>query len=341
MSEFDLDRELEDVKAELDAMDANRALSDATPKKKKKRSLAGRIVYISLLVIFITVFALSGKYVWDYISESQQQNNYYDDLSHLVDQNRPSRPKPTFPPTKPSEPSVPSVPSEPSEPTGTTPDNSDPTSPSDPSTPTEPSEPTEPSNPVDPTILPEYQALHAMNNHMVGWITIPDTKIDYPVVQSPESPDYYLNHDFSKKWSSAGCIYAREECDIFAPSDNITLYGHHMKNGSMFAQLDKFKKKSFWQDHQLFYFDTLYERHTYQIIAVFKTTANAGEGFPYHLFDNASGKEEFDAFMAQVRKLQFYDTGVTAEYGDKLLTLSTCEYTQDNGRFVVVAKRIS
>lgn len=332
MSEFDLDQELEDIKAELDAMDAHDAAPQPAPKKKKKGSTFGRILYFGLLAIFITVFLLCGKYIWDYIRESRQQAEYYDDLSQLVDQNRPSRPKPTFPPA--TEP-------QPSDPSQTVPDPFDPTGPSKPSEPTEPSAPTEPPVPTEPTILPEYQELYNLNNHLVGWITIPDTKIDYPVVQSPDKPDFYLNHDYGKKWSAAGCIYAREECDIFTPSDNITLYGHHMKNGSMFAQLDKYKKKSFWQDHQLFYFDTLYERHTYQVFAVFKTTANLGEGFTYHLFDDAANKEEFDAFIAQVHKLQFYNTGVTAEYGDKLLTLSTCEYTQDNGRFVVVAKRIS
>ena len=180
-----------------------------------------------------------------------------------------------------------------------------------------------------------------MNNDLVGWITIPDTKINYPVVQSPDNPDYYLKHTFEGLSSDWGCIYAREQCDVYAPSDNVVLYGHHMKDGSMFAQLDKYKKQSFWEDHQYFTFDTLYERHTYQVIAVFKTSGTAGVGFAYHLFNDAASEEEFNEFMATVHSLQFYDTGLTAEYGDKLLTLSTCEYTQDNGRFVVVAKRVS
>ena len=170
---------------------------------------------------------------------------------------------------------------------------------------------------------------------------VPDTKINYPVMQTPKMKDYYLYRNFDKMGSDWGAIYAREVCDINAPSDNITLYGHHMMDGSMFAQLDFFKKKDFWETHQTFSFDTLYEHHTYQIIAVFKTSGTTGKGFPYHRFVNAKTEAEFNEFITTIKGMAFYETGLTAEYGDKLLCLSTCEYTQDNGRFVVVAKRIS
>ena len=176
---------------------------------------------------------------------------------------------------------------------------------------------------------------------MVGWITVPDTKINYPVMQTPTKPDYYLKRNFYKKSSDWGAIYAREVCNVNEPSDNVTLYGHHMKDGSMFTGLDKFKQKSFWETHRTFQFDTLYERHTYEIIGVFKTSANVGQGFNYHLFVDAADEGKFNEFVSTVKSLAFYETGVTAQYGDKLLTLSTCEYTLSNGRFVVVAKRIS
>jgi sortase B len=114
-----------------------------------------------------------------------------------------------------------------------------------------------------------------------------------------------------------------------------------MKYGGMFAALDGYKRKSFWQEHQYFTFDTIYEEHTYQVIAAFKTSANLGQGFAYHTFNYAESEEEFNKFISTVRSLLMYHTGVTAEYGDMLLTLSTCEYTLDNGRFVVIAKRVS
>jgi sortase B len=157
----------------------------------------------------------------------------------------------------------------------------------------------------------------------------------------PNELNYYLYRDFYKKWSNGGSLYIREACDVQTPTDNVTIYGHNMKNsGTMFHQLLDYTEKEFWQEHRYIRFDTLSERHTYEIIATFKTSANAGEGFPYHLFINAENEAEFDAFVKTCKELAFYDTGVSASYGDKLITLSTCEYTLDNGRLVVVAKRI-
>ena len=109
----------------------------------------------------------------------------------------------------------------------------------------------------------------------------------------------------------------------------------------MFAGLDYYVKKSFWESHQTFTFDTIFEHHTYQVIAIFRTSANIGEGFSYHQFENAADEEEFDTFIRTVKALALYDTGITAEYGDKIVCLSTCEYSLDNGRLVVVGKRIS
>ena len=120
------------------------------------------------------------------------------------------------------------------------------------------------------------------------------------------------------------------------------LYGHHMADGSMFAQLEtRYKKQSFWEEHQYLTFDTLYEHHTYQIIACFRTSANLGQGFRYHMFVDAANEQEFDEFVSTCKRLSFYDTGITPVYGDKLICLSTCEYSLDNGRLVVAAVRIT
>ena len=309
---------------------SEQAFDRETGKPKKKGKKMGNVLYFLLLALFTGVFLYCAIYIVNYITESNQQKDSYQGLSDLVHQYRDQATDPTNTLPAPTENTDPSE-------TTATDGSADPTDATEPSA--EPTE--EPTEPTEPGILPEYQAIYELNTDLVGWITIPGTVIDYPVVQSPDDPDYYLKHTFEKEWSSWGCIYAREQCDVFAPSDNVVLYGHHMKDGSMFAQLDNYKTKSFWEEHQTFTFDTLYERHTYQIIAVFKTSGNAGEGFAYHLFNDAASEEEFNEFMETVHSLQFYDTGLTAEYGDQLLTLSTCEYTLDNGRFVVVAKRIS
>ena len=128
---------------------------------------------------------------------------------------------------------------------------------------------------------------------------------------------------------------------MFAPSDNVTMYGHRMGDNSMFGELGYYTDKAFWQAHPYIRFDTLQERHLYQIICVFAISAYEAESFPYHSFVDAADEAAFNAFIAKCMALRYYDTGITAEFGDKLITLSTCEYTRNNGRLVVVAKRIS
>ncbi len=186
------------------------------------------------------------------------------------------------------------------------------------------------------------------NEDFVGWLRIEGTVLDYPVMQtSTDNANYYLYKDYNKNNSAQGTIYAREECDVYKPSDNVTLYGHTMKDGSMFYCLHNYTAKATWDKNSLIFFDTFdpktekVEYHTYKIFAVFKTSANLGEGFSYHKFENAKDQKEFDEFVSTCKKLAFYDTGVTPQYGDKLLCLSTCEYTLDNGRLVVAAVRIS
>lgn len=190
-------------------------------------------------------------------------------------------------------------------------------------------------------VMRKYAQIYLLNNDLIGWLTIPDTKINYPVMQTPENPDYYLHRDFYKASNKYGCLYAREVCDVFAPSDNVTIYGHHMKDGSMFAGLLKYQQKKYFEEHPTLIFDTLTEHHEYAIFSVFITTATSGSGFPYHQFVDAKDEEEFDNFVRMCNGYSLYNTGVEAEYGDKFICLSTCEYTHTNGRFVVVAKRIN
>lgn len=140
-----------------------------------------------------------------------------------------------------------------------------------------------------------------------------------------------------------GCPYVQEDCDVQEPSDNLVIYGHHMSNGSMFAHLEKFKSKDFWCEHRMITFNTLPDKQEYEIVAVFRTVVytDSPEAFKFYRFIDAESANEFDDFIAKSKEMSFYDTGVTAEYGDKLITLSTCEYSRNNSRLVVVAKRIT
>ena len=202
--------------------------------------------------------------------------------------------------------------------------------------------PTTPPEGDELVMLPEYAELYEQNNDLIGWICIEDTKINYPVMQSVDEPNFYLKHGFDKGYTDYGCPYVGENCDVSKPSDNLIIYGHHMKNGSMFSDLEKFKKKDFWEEHKTFSFNTLYEKQTYEVIAVFKTVVytDSTSEFKYFQFSDAQTPEQFDEYIAKCKEKALYDTGVSAEYGDKLITLSTCEYSNTNGRLVLVAKRI-
>lgn len=187
----------------------------------------------------------------------------------------------------------------------------------------------------------EYEKLYEQNNDLVGWIKIEDTKINYPVMLSIEEPDYYLNHNFDKQYSDYGCPYLAKGSDINKPSDNLIIYGHHMKNGTMFSGLDNYKNKEFYNTHKTFIFNTLYEKQTYEVISVFITEVNTGseDEFKYYRFIDAKTEEEFDDFINKTKELSLYDIDVSANYGDELVTLSTCEASNENLRLVVVGKK--
>ena len=188
-----------------------------------------------------------------------------------------------------------------------------------------------------------------------GFIQIPNatqcaiSKGHY-LAQSPKSTksstgyddDYYLQRDLDGKTNKAGSLYIQAHYNKSDLSDPVTvIYGHNMADGSMFHSLMSYTEKSAWDYNSLIFFDTLKERHIYKIFAVFKTSANAGKGFSYHQFVDAQNETEFNDFVTNCKNLSFYDTGITPKYGDKIICLSTCEYTLNNGRLVVAAVRIS
>lgn len=189
-------------------------------------------------------------------------------------------------------------------------------------------------------LLPEFEDLYTLNPDLVGWLTIPGTVVDYPVVHRPRDTDYYLYRDFQGKYSSWGCLYVREACDVFAPSDNVVIYGHRMYDGSMFGQLGNYESYSYWQEHKYFRFDTLRGRHEYEVVCVMRISASQG-AYPYHTFTNAVDELDFYAFWSKCQEKAIYDTGADVRYGDKLLSLFTCEYSQTNGRLVIIGRRIT
>ncbi|MBR6770905.1 MAG: class B sortase [Lachnospiraceae bacterium] len=192
-----------------------------------------------------------------------------------------------------------------------------------------------------PEVLDEYKTLFNKNKKLIGWLKIDDTIIDYPVMQTSNN-DYYLNHNFNQEKDNNGSIFMDAACVAYPRSQNLILYGHHMRSGKMFGDLEKYAKESYYKEHSIIHFDTIYEKSVYQVMYVFRTRVLKENeiAFKYYQFIDAGSVEEFNSNMKEMARMSLYDTGVTAGYGDELLTLSTCDNSQTDGRFVVVAKRI-
>lgn len=196
-------------------------------------------------------------------------------------------------------------------------------------------------NTPQPEVLEEYKTLYSLNKRLIGWVKIDDTYIDYPVLQTINN-DYYLNHNFDQEEDKNGSIFLDKDCSIYPRSTNLILYGHHMRSGRMFGQLNKYSSEEFYKEHKYIQFDTIYEKGTYEVMYVFRSKIYEESEivFKYYQFIDALSETEFDSNMREMAAMSLYDTGVTAEYGDKLITLSTCDYYTSDGRFVVVAKKV-
>lgn len=196
-----------------------------------------------------------------------------------------------------------------------------------------------------PTITPiptpiDYSELLKKNKDVIGWIKVPDTKIDYPVMQTPNNEQYYLERDVNGNFSYSGCLFCNANANIEEPSDNITIHGHHMKAGTMFQNLDYYKKESWYKNHKYFIFNTVYRTGIYEVVGVYLTDSNYGS-YPY--WNLASLTEtEFNEYIDFIRSHQVFKISTldSVHYGDKLVSLSTCAYHTTNGKLVVVGKLI-
>ena len=196
--------------------------------------------------------------------------------------------------------------------------------------------------------------LYKKNSDLVGWVTVKGTKIDYPVMQTKgegEDPEFYLHRDFDKEYSESGTPFMDAASDIYLPTCNWLIYGHHMKSGIMFHDLVKYEDRAFYEKHPTFQLDTVRvsedgsivtDSGTYQVIAACysRIYSDNADVFKYYEYPGITTEEEFNSYVNGVLSLSVYDTGLTAQYGDQLVTLSTCAYQTDDGRFFVVGKRI-
>lgn len=184
----------------------------------------------------------------------------------------------------------------------------------------------------------DINKLYEENKDIVGWLKIDNTTINYPIMQNINDPNYYLRRDFYKNYSSYGTPYMAKQCNL--NSDNIVIYGHHMKNNKMFGELEKYKSKDFYNNHKIITFTTLEKEHSYEIFAVFKTTVYTKNTFRYYENINFENKKMYNDFINICKDKSLYQTGIEIKDKEKLITLSTCEYSNKNSRLVIVARKI-
>ena len=186
----------------------------------------------------------------------------------------------------------------------------------------------------------DFDQLYAMNNDFFGWLKIEDTVIDYPVMYSPDEPERYLHMDFDGNYSESGELFMDADCDPYGY--HYLIYGHHMFNGSMFGNLPKYEDEDYFNEHRTLRFDTRSEMGEYEIFAVFYSQIydESEDVFKYYNCANLNDEGTYNYYVQNVKALSIYETGVTPQYAEKIVTLSTCNYHTDDGRFIVAARKI-
>lgn len=211
-----------------------------------------------------------------------------------------------------------------------------------------------PTTAPEPEMRIEYAVLYEENPDIIGWLSIKDTNIDYPVMQTPEDEDYYLHRDFYEKENRNGCLIMDTDSTVGVgcreqeyiggtkPSTNLIIHGHTMKSGLMFGKLSLYEDEAYGKEHNIICFDSLYEKREYELISVFRSQVykKSDDVFKYYQFFQAETEDEFRTWYRNIKERALYDTGVTARFGDEFITLTCCAYHVEDGRFVVVGKRV-
>ena len=186
----------------------------------------------------------------------------------------------------------------------------------------------------------KVRELKKENPDIVGWIEIEDTNINYPVLQGDDD-DYYLTHNYKKEKAKNGAIFLTSKYNWEIPSNNYIIYGHNkMTSDQMFSDLLKYADKDFFNNHLVIRFTTENDDKEYNIISAFKARVyykSEKNVFRYYNFINSESEEEYNNFVTEAKRASLHNTNETPEFGQQLLTLITCSYHIDDGRFVVIA----
>ena len=205
---------------------------------------------------------------------------------------------------------------------------------------TQPSETDTPSGESDAEMESErtgrnLSGLLALNSDCIGWLSIPGTAVDYPVMHTPGNPQKYLRQNFYGEYSQSGVPFLDGRCN--ADSANLIIYGHNMNNGTMFSNLRCYTDPAFCAEHSVIEFETADGLKLYEVFAVLKTD-NADE---WYAFISAEEKESFDERIGSIMAQSLYKPDITPEYGQRILSLSTCYGSSKSGRLLVLAVQVN
>ena len=267
-----------------------------------------KIILDILLVVCIITAGVSGYFLYSYYHESHENQEFVSSLKDMIEE-----------------------------------DETEETSGETGNTETKVQKPPETVVVDDNTILKRYQKLYEKNHDFIGWISIEGTKVDYPVMQCKEDEQRYMRKNFDKEYALAGTPFLAAACDAEKPSTNLIIYGHNMKDNTMFGTLSEYTDHEYWEEHKTVHFDTIYGLNEYEVVAAFHTVIPAfgQDGYQFYAFVDPEKPEELDEFVNEVQKKNELDTVFSATMNDHLLMLSTCDdYGAKEGRrFLVIAKR--
>ena len=196
-------------------------------------------------------------------------------------------------------------------------------------------------------MMEKYGALYDRNSDFIGWLSIDGTDISYPVMQTPDEPERYLEMDFDGNFDYHGTLFVDARCslDPETVSTDTIIYGHHMKDGTMFGSLPSYEDAGYCQDHAIIHFDTLDRPGTYRLFAVIlDQAAEVGSDHEEDIYYNFIDAEDEAALAAYLENMQkaavYYDDENAPKFGDEILTLSTCNYHVTDGRLALIAVRV-
>ncbi len=194
---------------------------------------------------------------------------------------------------------------------------------------------------INDKFIEKIKELQQINEDVKGWIRIEGTTVNYPLLQTSDN-DYYLTHNYKKEKSSYGSIFMKQEANLLENNSNVIIYGHNMRDEQMFNNLLKYKDKKYYQEHPTIKIFTDEQETEYKIVSVFNSKVfyeYEQNVFRYYQYNNFEDENKYNEYISNCKKIQLYDTGENVQYGEQLLTLITCEYSQENGRLIVIAKR--